>query len=159
MFLGLGSNLGKSNEILDSAIISLGKILDGLVASPRYRSRPLIVEDQPWFINMAVSGYCHIGPLELLKECQRIETAHGRDREKGIPKGPRTLDIDILLYGEDIMDLPQLAVPHPGLIDRAFFLRPVIDLDASIVHPKYGRLLMDILEELPDQGIYQSNEG
>lgn len=154
MYLSLGSNQGDSPAILDSAVSELGKVLSELRRSRLYRTRPRYVEDQPDFYNLAVGGLCDLEPLELLLATQAIEAAHGRDRSRERVKGPRSLDIDIILYGDRILELPGLTVPHPGLNERAFVLVPLLDLNPSLIHPISRLPLFRLLAELPEQGIY-----
>lgn len=103
---------------------------------------------------MAVSGATDLSPLDLLSATQAIEARWGRDRSRERFKGPRPLDIDILLYGNDILTLPGLVVPHPGLLERAFALVPLVELDPGLRHPQSGGLLSDALEAVKGQGIY-----
>lgn len=154
MFLGLGSNAGDSRGILRSALGDLRSLLAELRASSLYRTKPRYVTDQPDFLNQAVCGYTDLEPIVLLDAVQAIEARHGRDRSKERFKGPRTLDVDILIYGDIAVDSSRLILPHPGLKERAFVLVPLIELDPGLRHPVDGSELHAILASLPDQGIY-----
>ena len=137
----------------------LSTVLSGLRASSRYRTRARYVEDQPDFINAAVCGHTDLSPADLLAATQAIEAALGRDRRAERFKGPRTLDIDILLFGDRVVSEPGLAIPHPGLCERAFALVPLLELDPSLRLPPGGESLSAILACLPDQGIYPLDRG
>lgn len=119
-----------------------------------YCTSPRYVLDQPDFLNLVLWGVTEIAPLDLLKETQKIEASLGRDRVHERPKGERTLDIDILLYGSTIMESERLRLPHPGMLERAFVLVPLIELDPDIVHPITGKRFSEALPAVKDQGIY-----
>lgn len=140
--------------ILDAAVSDLGGMLSQLRSSMRYRTKARYVLDQSDFINLAVSGFTSLAPDALLQAIHAIEAKHGRNRLLERLKGPRSLDIDIILYGNMVVDTPQLCIPHPALAERAFVLAPLLDLDAQLVHPVSGQALSQLLEALPDQGIY-----
>ncbi len=155
-YLGLGSNRGRSREILDSAVGRLSAVLGGLRSSSVYESLPLYVTDQPPFLNMAVAGECDLSPIELLDAAQAIEAEFGRDRAVERRKGERTLDIDLLLFGDAVIDEPRLAIPHPGLLERKFALLPLLELEPGLALPD-GRRLADAFDALGTQGIYYSS--
>lgn len=110
--------------------------------------------DQPDFLNAVAAGDCALEPLELLRRCNTLEAALGRDRSRERVKGPRTLDVDILLYGSALVDLPDLKVPHPGMTERAFVLRPLLELEPGLADPRTGRPFADFLPSVETQGIY-----
>jgi 2-amino-4-hydroxy-6-hydroxymethyldihydropteridine diphosphokinase len=124
--------------------------LEKILSSPRRASiretEPLHVEDQPAFLNTAVLGYCAMEPEKLLEAVNRIEARYGRDREKERRWGERTLDIDILLYGDMVMRTPRLEIPHPRLGERLFALDPLLELLPEARDPVSGRLYRDIRE-------------
>ena len=157
VWLGLGSNKGDSSSILDSAIQELGGFLYELRRSGLWRSRARYYNDQQDFLNLAVSGFTNLTPRELLIQIHRIEANHGRDRSKEIKKGPRTLDIDILIYDQKIFAEPDLIIPHPGLAERKFALLPLLELDYGLIHPGLGISLRELAACLPPQGIYPVN--
>jgi 2-amino-4-hydroxy-6-hydroxymethyldihydropteridine diphosphokinase len=126
----------------------------GLRSSSIYRSKPRYVLDQPDFFNLAASGDTELGPDDLLDATKAIEARHGRNRELERRKGPRTLDIDILLYGGLTLDTPDLVVPHPGMLERAFVLVPLAELEPALRHPATGALFTSSLGAVAGQGIY-----
>ena len=134
-FIGMGSNLAEPSVQLARALVGLAALPDTeLVAqSPFYRSRPVGPQDQPDFINGAVWLRTNLPPLILLDHLQRIEQAHGRERSKRW--GPRTLDLDLLIYGHETVSGPRLTVPHPQLPNRDFVLQPLLDLNPTLVLP------------------------
>ena len=148
-FIGLGSNLENPVAQLAGAIAELASLPNTqLVAqSPFYRSKPVGPQDQPDFINGCVWLQTSLDPLELLDQLQAIEQAHGRERLQHW--GPRTLDLDLLLFGEQIIDHPRLQVPHPELPNRDFVLRPLLDLKPQLTLPD-GRQLTELLARCPD---------
>lgn len=154
VWLGLGSNKGDSLAILHAAIEELRSLLEDLKVSGFWRSRARYYEDQDDFINAVVSGFTMLDPHELLARIHAIEAAHGRDRTREFAKGPRTLDIDILLYDNAVLAEPDLIIPHAGLQERKFVLLPLLELDPDLVHPVLGLSLMNIAASLPPQGIY-----
>ncbi len=111
--------------------------------------------DQPDYYNFALSGYTAIRPHDLLRETQRIEAKYGRDRSIEVLKGPRTLDIDILLYDNEILQDNILMLPHPGIRERAFVLLPLLDIDPNLRLPGDDCKLQEYLADCSDQGIYQ----
>jgi 2-amino-4-hydroxy-6-hydroxymethyldihydropteridine diphosphokinase len=103
---------------------------------------------------MVLAGSTGLPPLELLAHTQEIEAALGRDRSRERPKGERTLDIDILLYGRTILDSDRLTLPHPGMLERAFVLVPLLELEPGLVHPVTGIPFSEALPGVKEQGIY-----
>ena len=154
VFLGLGSNLGDSASTLRAAFGKLSELLEGARLSRLWRSRALYFTQQPDFINAAVVGECSLSPRGLLEAVNGIEAAFGRDRSKELAKGPRSLDIDILLYGSLLVSEANLVIPHPGLGQRLFALLPVLDLEPGLLDPRSGEAFSRFAEALPLQGIY-----
>ncbi len=101
-----------------------------------------------------LTGFVALDPLDLLERTQKIEAFFGRDRSRERPKGERTLDIDILLYGSTILDMERLKLPHPGLLERAFVLVPLLELDPELVNPMTGIRFSEALPGVKGQGIY-----
>ena len=167
--LGLGSNQPykglSSVEIINSAAGDLKKILSDFRLSPLYKTNPLHVTDQETFVNAAASGFFSIidpksKPLhadlaarKLLGFIQKIEAQYGRNRAGERRWGERTLDIDILLFGEELIAENDLVIPHQRLKERAFALRPLLDLLPDAAEPGSGLKYQKILESLPIQGI------
>jgi 2-amino-4-hydroxy-6-hydroxymethyldihydropteridine diphosphokinase len=158
--LGLGSNRPFNGlspmELLNSAFAELSSLLKESRLSPMYTTAPVGVADQADFCNAAVTGRYGGSPRELLTVIQAVETAHGRNRRRERRWGERSLDIDILLFGEEIITEPDLVVPHPRLGERAFALRPLLDLLPDAAEPGTKRPYREILEALPAQRIRTS---
>jgi len=146
--------VGNRLENLREAVTRLGDFLKSIRVSSVYETRPMYVTDQPRFLNIALSGTTGLTPEELLRGCRGIEDAMGRTREKTRAKGPRVIDLDILLYNADIVDSQQLRIPHPLMHERQFVLIPLLELAPNIRDPRTGRALADRLSELEDQGVY-----
>jgi len=150
-YIGLGSNLQQPLLQIQQALQELAQLTSTelLRRSPFYRSRA-IGPEQPDFINAAVLLNTELSPLSLLDELQKIEQTHQRQRE--MHWGPRTLDLDLLLYDQQHIDVPRLKVPHPFLTQRAFVLLPLLDLDKNLTLPN-GNRLQDYLAQCQDQEI------
>ena len=140
-FIGLGSNLADPRQQVNSAL----QELSGLAAtrlhscSALYRSAPMGPQDQPDYINAVARLDTRLAPDALLDALQAIEMRHGRERS-GERWGPRTLDLDILLYGDQCIDSPRLRVPHPGIADRNFVLYPLAEIAPDLEIPGLGPL-------------------
>jgi len=155
-YVGLGSNLdspaGPPVEMVRAAIESLGTMGVILARSSLYRTAPVGYENQPPFINAVVALRTEQDPEKLLKCLLAIERSFGRDRTIALPKGPRTLDLDLLLMGDLIHESPTLVVPHPELPHRRFVLAPLAEIAPEAVHPVLRRTINELLAELPDEG-------
>ena len=138
-YVGLGSNLADPAAQVRRALEELADILETRVTarSPLYRSAPLGPQDQPDYINAVAALDTSLAPLELLASLRDIERIHGRVRD-GTRWGPRSLDLDLLLYGDVVMDTLELSLPHPGLPERAFVLYPLFDVAPQLVVPGRG---------------------
>lgn len=148
--IALGSNLGDRMANLEAAIAALAPVLADLERSPVYDTDPKYVTDQPRFLNMVVAGETQLDPQALLTILKGIEQRLGRTA--GERYGPRPIDLDILFYGDDSIDRPELAVPHPRLSERAFVLRPLADIDPGKIHPRTGRSVAEMLDALQEDG-------
>lgn len=126
--------------------------------SPLYSSTPLYVTDQPDFLNFVLSGKTKLSPKDLLTVTQHIEAKYGRNRDNEIKKGPRTLDIDILLYGNEQITSEELTIPHPGITERAFVLVPLLRLAPDLKLPGDTMFLKDYYSNCKNQGIYETLE-
>lgn len=149
-FLGLGSNVGDRLETLTSCLFVLDDT-DGIAVadvSAVYETAPWGVEDQEPFLNAVVAVRTTLGPRELLADCHRTEAAFGRDRDAEQRWGPRPLDIDLLLYGDEVIDEPDLVVPHPRLTERAFVLVPLAEVFPGGTIPPDGTRLTRALNRL-----------
>ena len=137
-YIGLGANIGEPRQQIEVAIEEI-KTLRGtrfISASSFYRSAPLGYTDQPDFLNAVVGLETELPPETLLGHLKDIEHRHGRERS--FPDAPRRLDLDLLLYGEQILATPELTLPHPRMHERAFVLQPLLELDAGIFVPGRG---------------------
>lgn len=130
--IGLGSNKSfqgmNCTQILASAVAALSDVLEDMTVSSVYITKPMYYEDQENFHNMAVSGYFDGSAMELLDQLHKIENAHGRDRSKEIRNGPRSLDLDIELFGRQTIKTETLVVPHERLLERSFVLTPLTEV-------------------------------
>lgn len=135
VYLGLGSNVGDREEYVEQAIFLLDKNpnVQLLKHSSNYETEPEGGGSQPPFINAAVSLKTKLSPHKLLELCQEIEATLGRERE--VEWGPRTIDIDILLYGNEIVSDDKLQIPHPLMHERLFVLKPLREIAAQVMHP------------------------
>jgi len=133
VLMGLGSNMGNREEHLKRALTLMAPYIEITALSSLYETEPVDYEDQGWFLNMAVQGRTRLFPDVLLERLQDIEAALGRQRD--IASGPRTIDLDILFYGNEIIKTGQLTVPHPELHNRAFVLAPLAEIAPKFVHP------------------------
>lgn len=138
-YVGIGANLGEPREQVKRAIEELESIPDTrLVArSSLYRSEPVGYVDQPPFVNAVAAVDTRLAAKGLLGELKRLEATHGRTRS--FPNAPRTLDLDLLLYGEAIIASPELTVPHPRMHERAFVLQPLLEIAPAVLIPGVGR--------------------
>jgi 2-amino-4-hydroxy-6-hydroxymethyldihydropteridine diphosphokinase len=142
-----------SLRILRSACAALGERLRGLRVSPVYRTAPLFFTAQGDFLNLVCAGDWEGDAEGLLGFVQAVEAAFGRDRAGEIPKGPRTLDIDIALFGNEVISTEDLRVPHPGITGRAFVLVPLLELFPSARDPVSGKSYKSFLDCLPRDGV------
>lgn len=151
VYLSLGSNLGEREENLRAAIRRLQEDVGELrIVSSLYETEPVDVVDQPWFLNCVVELATGLMPVQLLGRTQRIELELGRRRLR--PKGPRTLDIDILLFGRTVVDTPKLTIPHPALHQRRFVLLPLAEIAPDLRHPVLRRTIRELRDTLPASG-------
>jgi 2-amino-4-hydroxy-6-hydroxymethyldihydropteridine diphosphokinase len=129
VYLSLGSNLGNREQNLEQAIAALEREHIRVEArSSIYETEPRDVRDQPWFLNMVVECETEYFPLQLLAVLQRIEREMGRVRRGAAPRGPRLIDIDILLFGTVKIKTAKLEVPHPRMLERRFVLEPLLEI-------------------------------
>jgi len=165
VFLGLGSNLGDSRQIVLDAVKALEEVLTGIRRASLYETKPLYVTDQGSFINTVVEGSYTpekaLSPAasarELLSRLHEVEARFGRDRSKERRWGERFLDIDILLFGDITVNETDLAIPHQRLKERRFALEPLIELAPDIAEPGTRLFYRDLCAALPDQGVMVIN--
>lgn len=139
-YIGVGSNLDQPARQVAEALIGLARLPQSrlLAQSRLYQSRPLGPQDQPDFINAAALLETGLAPLPLLRELQALEARHGRNRAGERRWGPRTLDLDILLYGDLRMHTQELTLPHPRLHERSFVLYPLAEIAPELRVPDHG---------------------
>lgn len=149
-YLGLGSNLGDCKGNLDEALVHLAaggvKILR---QSSLYETEPRDLRQQPWFLNSVIEVETRMFPRQLLARIHHIEKAMGRRRT--VSKGPRVIDVDILLCGRVSMQTPELVIPHPRMAERRFVLEPLAELAPGLLHPATGETISELLARTASQ--------
>ena len=145
VYIALGTNLGDRQKALREAIEAVDALENTSVqaTSAFYETKARFVEDQPDFLNACAHLTTSFGPRQLLDHLLAIEEKMGRVRN--IPKGPRIIDLDILFYGDQIIDEDGLTIPHPDLHNRDFVLRPLAEIAAGLVHPVLGQSIGEMV--------------
>jgi 2-amino-4-hydroxy-6-hydroxymethyldihydropteridine diphosphokinase len=151
--VGLGGNTDESSAALARARAVLVSLLDEPQVSGLYRTAPQLDSDQADFYNAVVTGGWSGTAESLLERLLMLEAGEGRVRDPGRPKGPRVLDLDLLLFGDLIRVSPRLTVPHSGLASRRFALEPLVSLEPGSADPRDGRAWAVVLAALPPQGV------
>lgn len=146
VYLSLGSNVGDREHHLRDAIARLGPEGGVILVSSFYETEPVELTSQPWFLNCVVAFETNQTPAQLIAALLRIEQEMGRERT--IKKGPRLIDIDILLFGDTVLDSPELAIPHPAMHERRFVLEPLAEIAPEARHPVFKRTIRDLLDGL-----------
>jgi len=146
-YLGLGSNVGDREEYIEQAVFLLEKNqnIEVTKRASNYETAPEGGVDQPPFINTAVQVRTKLPAHKLLEVCQEIETALGRERE--VEWGPRTIDIDILFYGDEIISDDKLQIPHPLVHERIFVLKPLKEIAPHVMHPILEKTMESLYDE------------
>jgi 2-amino-4-hydroxy-6-hydroxymethyldihydropteridine diphosphokinase len=158
VWLGLGANVGDRSLNIGAAVEALAEFLNDIVVSPYYETAPRDILNQRDFLNAVVRGGTELNPLAVLKKIHSIEKIGGRNRETPQKKGPRTIDIDILLFDDlcstfNSDDGKNLTIPHISMAERLFVLKPLLDLDSDIRDPRDGILWKLKASHLSDQRV------
>jgi 2-amino-4-hydroxy-6-hydroxymethyldihydropteridine diphosphokinase len=159
VFLGLGSNIGNREEYLKKGVAAIGKMRESRIfrLSSIYETEPWGRKNQEPFLNQVVEIETQLDPKELLDVCQNIEKRLGR--QKRDRWGPRAMDIDLLLFGEMIVEEKSVCVPHPLLPERLFVLIPLAEIDPTVVIPGLKKTVKEAIETCLDEshvGLYES---
>src|SRR5882762_2549669 len=150
VYLSLGSNLGNREENLRSAMDELPHAGVAIAKMSSFcETEPVDLLEQPWFLNCVVEAETQFDPFMLLRALREIEMKMGS--KKLVAKGPRLIDMDILLYGEETMDTPELQVPHPRMHLRRFVLAPLAEIAPEVRHPTLKKAVRELLEETKDR--------
>jgi 2-amino-4-hydroxy-6-hydroxymethyldihydropteridine diphosphokinase len=155
-YIGLGSNLrspaGTPAETIEAAFRALAQIGEVTACSSLYETAPVGITEQPAFVNAVVALRTVASPNVLLEKLLAIERNFGRDRKSSTPKGPRTLDLDLLLVDGLVVNTPTLSLPHPALAERRFVLAPLAEIAPDLEHPVLHATSRALLAGLPDAG-------
>jgi len=145
VYLGLGSNIPDKEEHLMNALLLIKELCTVNTISLLYLTEPIGLPDPDWFLNGVIEIETDIAPQTLLLKIKSIEQKLGR--KKTVRNGPRTIDIDILFYGDLVVHTKQLVIPHPRLQERLFVLRPMMDLDPGFMHPVLHKTIQELYDE------------
>lgn len=150
VYLGLGSNLSDRRAQLETAVALLGEAgVEVTRVSPVCETAPMYLTDQPMFLNQVVEGKTEVLPRTLIRHLQAIE--HRMGRERTVANGPRLIDLDLLFYGDFIIESADLRLPHPRIAERRFVLEPLFGLAPELRHPETGRTVAQMLRGLDER--------
>lgn len=148
-FLALGSNLGDRETHLREGLAELGRRGVRVIrCASVYSTEPKGYLSQPWFLNTVAEIETALGPEDLMRACLSVEQSHARQRST--PNGPRTLDIDIILFGDRVVRTDQLTIPHPRYAERRFVLEPLVEIAPDVADPVSHRSFKALLDRLSD---------
>ena len=152
VYIGLGSNMEQPRQHITTAIEALGKIqsTQTVNVSSLYKSKPVGPQNQDDYVNAVAELETELTPLDLLDNLQEIENEHGRVRKERW--GPRTLDLDILMFGDDVINNDRLTIPHPEMMNRSFVFVPLAEINPECIIPGKG-LLSDLLTNVDQDGL------
>lgn len=149
VYLSLGSNVGDRAANLEDAVERLRSLGEVLAVSSFYETEPVEFTAQPWFLNCAVKLDTEKMPKQLLAGILYVEQQMGRRRHREQKKGPRAIDIDILLFGNSTIDTKGLTVPHPAMHERRFVLEPLAEIAPDVRHPVFKKTIRELRDALP----------
>lgn len=155
-YLSLGSNVGDRELQLRDAIARLDTAGRVVAVSSFYETEPVEFTEQPWFLNCAVAVETEKTPRELMAAILQIEQQMGRRRVQ--KKGPRTIDIDILLFGDTVVEVEELSIPHPAMQQRRFVLEPLAEIASGEIHPVLKKTIREMLDALPQGQAVRKSE-
>ena len=152
IYLSLGSNIGNREKNLRTAIAALADAKVRVIrVSSFYETEPVDLREQPWFLNCVVEAETHFDAVMLFRALRELETKMGS--KKLVPKGPRLIDVDILLYGDETIETRELQVPHPRMLLRKFVLVPLAEIAPSLQHPSWKGTAEEMLANLRDASV------
>ena len=149
VYVGLGANVGERERNLEAAIAQLAALGTVTARSSLYETEPMEMPNQPWFLNCVVALETELMPKQLLGRLLDIERSLGRKRNAAQPKGPRTIDLDILLFASSVIDTAGLTIPHPAMHQRRFVLEPLAEIAPDARHPVFKRTMRELRDALP----------
>jgi 2-amino-4-hydroxy-6-hydroxymethyldihydropteridine diphosphokinase len=145
VFLGLGSNIGNKEDYINRALTFISELYTVKKISHLYLTEPVGNIKQDWFLNCVVEIQTDVDPKKLLSTVKSIERKLGRT--KTVKNKPRTIDIDILFYGENVLKTKNLVIPHPSIQDRLFVLQPMMDINSDLIHPVIKRSIHELYHD------------
>jgi len=157
VYLALGSNIGDRQANLGEAMSRMTQSSIQITRlSSIYETEPVEYLDQPWFLNAVLLAETHLSPAELLSALRGIESAMGS--KKPFAKGPRLIDLDILLYADETIHTPDLQIPHPRMLQRNFVLAPLAEIAPHLRHPSWPANAAELLAHSPDKSLVRLKE-